>query len=81
MTQRAPVLQNLAPAALGSVQAIDDCHPVLAKMELPNDERTNVAIALLHAWLEQARSTCVLVAHDIHPGLFRALILLRSLVD
>ena len=83
MTQpaTAPNLQNLVPAALESVTAIDGCYPVLAKMELPNDERTNVAIALLYASLEQARSACFLVAHDVEQSVFGALILLRSQVD
>lgn len=77
----APDLHNLVPAALESITAIDGCFPVLAKMELPNDERTNVATALLYASLEQARSACFLVAHDVEQSVFGALILLRSQVD
>lgn len=50
-------------------------------MELPNDERTNVAIALLYASLEQGRSACFLVAHDVEQSVFGAMILLRSQVD
>ncbi|WP_157835192.1 hypothetical protein [Xanthomonas sp. SHU 199] len=83
MTQPAPTpdLQYLVPAALESVATIEGCYPVLAKMELSNDERTNVAIALLYGSLEQARSACFLVAHDVGRSIFGALILLRSQVD
>lgn len=54
MTQPAgaPDLQALIPAALESVVTIDGCYPVLANTELPSDERTNVAIALLYASLQ-----------------------------
>ena len=72
---------NLVSAAGESVAAIDGCYPVLAQMELPNDERTNVATALLYASLEQARSACFLVAHDVEQSVFGAMILLRSQVD
>lgn len=83
MNQPAPTpqLENLVPAALESVASIDGCYPVLAKMELPNDERTNVAIALLYASLEQARSASFLIGNDVHQSVFAALILLRSQVD
>lgn len=77
----APTLEKLVPAAAESVAAIDGCYLVFAEMELPNDERTNVAIALLYASLEQARSACFLVAHDVEQSVFGALILLRSQVD
>lgn len=77
----APTLEKLVPAASESIAAIDGCYPVLAQMELPNDERTNVAIALLYASLEQARSACFLIANDPLQSVFGALILLRSQVD
>lgn len=83
MTQPAlaPDLHNLVPVAWESVTAINGCYPVLAKMDLPNDLRTNVAVALLYASLEQARSACFLVALDVEQSVFGALILLRSQVD
>lgn len=77
----APTLARLVPAATESVTAIEGCYPVMAQMALPNTERTNVAIALLFASLEQARSACFLVAHDAQQSVFGALILLRSQVD
>ena len=77
----APQLENLVPVALESVTTVDACYPVLAKMHLPNDERTNVAIALLYASLEQARSASFLIAHDVQQSVFAALILLRSQID
>lgn len=77
----APDLRDLVPAALESVRAIDGCYPVLEKMEIPNNERTNVAIALLYASIAQARSACFLVAHDVEQSVFGAFILLRSQVD
>lgn len=76
-----PTLDKLLPAATESIAAIDSCYPVLAQMELANEERTNVAIALLYASIEQARSACFLVAHDVQQSVFGALILLRSQVD
>ena len=83
MTQPIPAqtLEKLVPAATESVAAIEGCHFVLSQMELPNDERTNVAIALLYASLDQARSACFLVGHDAEQSVFGALILLRSQVD
>lgn len=77
----APTLEKLVPAAAESVTSIDGCYPVLAEMELPNDERTNVAIALLYASIEQGRSACFLVANDVEQSVHAALILLRSQID
>lgn len=72
---------RLVPAAQASVASIDKCYLPLAEMELPNDERTNVAMALLYASIEQARSASFLVAHDAEQSLFGSLILLRSQTD
>lgn len=76
-----PPLDNLVPFALESVAAFDACYPVLAKMHLPNDQRVNVALALLYGSLEQARSASFLVGHDVHQSVFAALILFRSQID
>lgn len=73
--------EKLVQAALDSVVAIEACYPVMEQMELPNDERTNVALALLYASLEQARSASFLVAHDVEQSVFGALVLLRSQID
>lgn len=83
MTQPIPasILEKLVPAAAESISAIEGCYQVIHLMELPNTERVNVAVALLYASMEQARSACFLTAHDAQQSLFAALILLRSQVD
>ena len=74
-------LEKLVPAAADSVGAIDGCYRVLSKMDIPNSERNNVAVALLYASMDQARSASFLIAKDVEQSVFGALILLRSQLD
>lgn len=74
-------LEKLVPAAADSVGAINACYRVLSKMDIPNSERNNVAVALLYASMDQARSASFLIAQDVEQSVFGALILLRSQLD
>lgn len=78
---QAKPLETLVPAAAESVATIGSCYAVIAAMELPNVTRVNVAVALLYASIDQARSACFLAESDAQQSLFAALILLRSQVD
>jgi len=64
-----------------ALSILDDCYDLMSKLSLPQGERMRVAISLMFASIEQARSACLLIANDADRSTFAAMILLRSQID
>lgn len=73
--------RNLRAVAHDALTLIEDLRATLPHFDMANTERNRVALALLLASLDQARTLCFLLATDPNNGWYSSLILHRSQID
>jgi hypothetical protein len=73
--------RDLPTVARDALILIEHVRTTLPHFEMPDSERNQVALALLLASLDQARTLCYLLTMDARNGWYSALILHRSQID
>lgn len=79
--QRVAAPRALNEVARDGLGMIEDLRATMPRFDIPNSQRNEVALALLLASLDQARTLCYLLATDPINGWYSSLILHRSQID